>query len=575
MLYIDSSWIIAVKFIISEIVSLFTGRQERNTRLVLKFSVALISMVAIYSTVFHFLMVLEDREFSWITGLYWTLTVMSTLGFGDITFTSDWGKLFSLIVLMSGLVFLMTMLPFIFIQYLYVPWLESQRKAGTPKKVPEETEGHVILTNFDPVAVNLIERLEQYDCDYVIIIPDIQRALELVDLGYKVVVGDLDDQETYKHVKAEKSALVVANVDDLMNTNIAFTVREVSRDVPIVANADLEDSVDILQLAGSTYVVQFMKMLGESLARRVLGTSTRANVIGGIDSLLIAEASAMRTTLEGKRLREARLRETTGVTVVGLWERGRFEIPTADTVISPSTVLLLAGSAEQLSNYDRNYGHDPERQAPVLILGGGRVGCASAHVLEERSIDYRIIEKDHAVTGNGRYIYGSAADIKTLVRAGIDEAPSVLITTHDDPTNIFLTIYCRRLRPDIQIISRANFDRNISKLHTAGADLVMSHASMAAGMILNLLKPGDLLMLAEGLAVFRVEVHPSLVGKSLAESHIRKNTGCSVIAVYADGNMIINPEPSFCFQKDQEIIMIGTTEAEKLFFDTYSDSGGR
>jgi transaldolase / glucose-6-phosphate isomerase len=36
----------------------------------------------------------EGREHSWITGVYWTLTVMSTLGFGDITFETDLGRLF-------------------------------------------------------------------------------------------------------------------------------------------------------------------------------------------------------------------------------------------------------------------------------------------------------------------------------------------------------------------------------------------------------------------------------------------------------------------------------------------------
>nr|MBF0222247.1 hypothetical protein [Desulfobulbaceae bacterium] len=36
-------------------------------------------------------MMYEGREFSWITGFYWTLTVMSTLGFGDITFQTDLG----------------------------------------------------------------------------------------------------------------------------------------------------------------------------------------------------------------------------------------------------------------------------------------------------------------------------------------------------------------------------------------------------------------------------------------------------------------------------------------------------
>jgi hypothetical protein len=46
----------------------------------------------------------EGRYHSWITGLYWTLPVMTTLGFGDITFASDIGRLFSIIVLLSGIV---------------------------------------------------------------------------------------------------------------------------------------------------------------------------------------------------------------------------------------------------------------------------------------------------------------------------------------------------------------------------------------------------------------------------------------------------------------------------------------
>jgi len=166
-------------------------------------------------------------------------------------------------------------------------------------------------------------------------------------------------------------------------------------------------------------------------------------------------------------------------------------------------------------------------------------------------------------------VQGSAADIETIMRGGIQEAPTVIVTTHDDPTNIYLTLYCRRLRPDIQIISRANLDRNVSKLHTAGADLVMSYGSICATAILNLLKPNYLLMLSEGLNVFRVGVHASLVGRSLAESQIRAQTGCSIIAVTANGTMNANPDISFCLQEDSELIMIGTDEAQKHFFETY------
>jgi Trk K+ transport system NAD-binding subunit len=496
---------------------------------------------------------------------------MSTLGFGDITFTSDLGKLFSVIVLLSGLVFLLIMLPFTFIQFFYAPWLEAQTKARAPRELPEDTHGHVILTCTDPITMNLIQRLKQYRYAYVIVTEDIHQALELFDQDYKVVVGDLSDSETYRRLRVGRAALVVANIDDMMNTNIAFTVREISKEVPIAANADSDDSVDILQLAGSTYVLQFMKLLGQSLSRRVLRTSTRSNVIGNIDTLLIAEAPAMRTPLVGKTLQQSRLRETTGITVVGVWERGRFEIPTAATHINSTTVLLLAGSADQLKNYDEHIGGYQKLQAPVLVLGGGRVGRAAAEALEQAGIDYRVIEKNKKLVVNPKYIHGSAADINTLNRAGIEDAPSVIITTHDDATNIYLTIYCRRLRPDIQIICRANLDRNISKLHTAGADLVMSYASLAANTILNLLKPDDVLMLAEGLNVFRAGMHASLVGKSLVESQIRVQTGCSVIAINHDGEMISNPDPSVRLSEKDELIMIGTDDAENRFLERYPE----
>ena len=559
-----------MKYLLGQIISNLTKRRERNVRMLMKFLLVLTTMVTVYSILFHFLMILEDQEYSWITGFYWALTVMSTLGFGDITFHTDLGKLFSVIVLLSGVIFMLIMLPFTFIQFFYAPWLEAQTKARVPRKLSKTTQGHVILTSYDAITMALIQKLQQYQYPYVIVMEDIQHALELVEQGYKVVVGDLSDPDTYRRLRVETAALLLANLDDMVNTNIAFTVREISRQVPIAANADLDDSVDILQLAGSTHVLQFRKLLGQSLSRRVIRTSARSNVIGNIDELLIAEASAMRTPLVGKTLQESRLRETTGITVVGVWERGQFAIPTAETTIHPTTVLLLAGSADQFNTYDETIGGHDKLEAPVLILGGGRVGLAAANALAQADIDYRVIEKRQKLTTAPRYIHGSAADIHTLKRAGIQSAPSIIITTHDDHTNIYLTIYCRRLRPDVQIICRANLDRNIAKLHKAGADLVMSSASLAANTTLNLLKPVDVLMLAEGLNVFRAGVHDTLAGKTLAESQIRARAGCSVIAINHDGRMINNPAPHIRLDDGDELIMIGTEEAEKRFLKEYA-----
>lgn len=560
-----------MKFIPSQLVYFLKGSgTKRNIKLLCKFFVILLLMVTLYSTLFHFIMEYEGRKFSWLSGLYWTFVTMTTLGFGDITFTSDLGKVFSVFVLLSGVIFLLVMLPFTFISFFYAPWLEAKEKARAPRELAAGTRRHVVLTNTDPISLSLVQKLTQYNYNYAIVVSDLQRVLELHDMNYKVVMGDLDDPDTYRKLYIGNAALVVINNNDMLNTNITFTIRSLSKDVPIVTTADAEDSLDILKLAGASYVFHFAKMLGSALARRSLGSNLKANLIGRFGELLIAEAPAMRTILEGQTLRETRLRDKTGITVVGMWERGKFEIPLPDSRISPTSVLVLAGSEEHLSNYDRIVGASYAFTSHVVILGGGRVGFATAEALKERGIACRIVESDRVLAEkNENYIFGSAADINTLHRAGIKEAPSIFITTHDDDLNIYLTIYCRRLRPDIQIISRATLERNISKLHEAGADIVMSYASLAINTIINILKPNEVLMLTEGLNVFRVHLPTILIGKSLQETGLRERTGCSVVAIHSGGTMKISPDPYIPLAGDSELILIGTVDAEKNFLKEF------
>jgi len=544
---------------------------QRNLRVLLQFVATLIAMVTVYSVLFHYLMAWEGREYSWITGVYWTLTVMSTLGFGDITFHTDLGLLFSIIVLLSGMVFMLTLLPFTFIQFFYAPWMEAQAEARAPRQLPKETTGHVVLTNYDPVSAALINKLTQYRYPYVILVRDITEALKLHDMGLNVVVGDLDDPETYSKIRIDQAALLATTHTDVVNTNVAFTAREVSADVPIVATAQADGSVDILELAGCNRVFRLAEMIGQSLARRVLGRDAKTHEIGQFDSLVIAEASAAGTPLVGRTLREIRLRDHVNITVAGVWERGNFKTVVPESRINQNTVLVLAGSRSQLQEYDGFFCIYHSSDIPVVVLGGGRVGSATARALKDQGIDYRIVEKAPDRLTDDHYIVGDAADLKTLEEAGIMNTPVVVITTHDDDLNVYLTLYCRRLRPDVQIISRATLQRNVTTLHRAGADFVISEASMGANAIFNLLQAGDILLLAEGLDVFKIPVPPCLAGRTLADSGIRQETGCSVIAIGRSNGLEVNVGPDTLLTTGAELLVIGSAESESRFLDRYVD----
>ncbi|QTN33317.1 potassium channel protein [Akkermansiaceae bacterium] len=565
-----------MKTIVTVVSTLMKNRTSRiNLLALLKLLGVLFLLIGAYSIVFHYLMEREGQHHSWITGVYWTLTVMSTLGFGDITFESDAGRLFSIVVLVSGVLFLLVILPFTFIEFFYAPWMKAQESANAPVELPPGTSGHVILTNYGPVSAMLIRMLAENDIRYVVLVPTIAQALELREQNVPIVVGDPTDTDTYRRIGIERAAMVVTTLGDIMNTNVTFTVRELSENVPIVASATAKQSCDALELAGVTHILRLEEMMGQALARRVIGNDAAAHLIGDLDGLLIAEASPAKTPLVGKTIAESGLRAESGVTVVGIWVHGHFEPVDPTTKIGVHTVLVLAGAQSHFDRYNEIYGRqrDGEKRSSVVIAGGGRVGRATSRALTDAGIPSVIIEKlPERVAGIDNAIVGDASDFDVLVKAGLQEAGSVIVTTHDDDINVFLTIFYRRLRHGIQIISRCTHESKAKRLHRAGADLTLSYASMGANTIFNHLRGSDTVLLAEGITIFRAKVPSSLANKSLAESAVRSRTGCSIIAVERDGDREINPDPFEDLPDDGELVLIGSLDAEKKFREVFKSS---
>ncbi|MCG8460414.1 MAG: NAD-binding protein [Holophagales bacterium] len=560
-----------MKTLVAQITSVAQSRRgERNLRSLARFFLVLAVMISVYSVIFHVLMLREGQEHSWLTGFYWTLTVMSTLGFGDITFHTDLGRLFSIVVLLSGTIFLLVLLPFTFIEFFYTPWINAREAARAPRQLPPATRGHVLLTHVDAVTTSLIRRLEHFRYPYVLVVPALEEALRLHDQGFNVVVGDLADPETWSRMRVPQAALVATTASDITNTNVVFTIRGLCAELPIIASAQEEDSVDILELAGSTSVMRLEEIIGQSFARRTVGGDAMSHVIGEFGDLLIAEAGTHATPLVGKTLRESKLREHLGVTVVGVWERGRFEAARPETQIRDHMILLRAGSKESLFRYDAFFCIYSVSVTPVVVLGGGRVGRATARSLAQRGVDYRVVELlPERVRDPEKYVVGDAAKIEVLEEAGIRDTSTVIITPRDDELNVYLTIYCRQLRPDIQILSRATHERAVPTLHRAGADIVLSYASMGVNAVMNQLRRQKILIVAEGLYLFEQPVTAKLAGRSIAECSVREQTGCSVVALRKDQLIQVVSNPSETLHEGTDIVLIGTENAQERFLEHF------
>jgi len=536
---------------------------RRNLGSLMRYVAVLGVVIAVYSVLFHVVMLREGQDHSWITGIYWTLTVMSTLGFGDITFTSDLGRLFSVLVLLSGIVLLLIVLPFAFIRYFYAPWLEARLRMRAPRDVPEDVSGHVIFTAWDETVGALGRRLESDGVPWYVIEEDPNTATALHGDGVPVVRGAVDDVETYRAMGATRARMIVLNRDDLTNTNVALTVGEACSVVPVAAVAEREHSVDILELSGCTHVMHLKRQLGEQLANRVCAGLAQVHVIATYRNLLIGEFPVHGTPLEGCTLGESRLREIAGVNVAGVWDRAEMLPPRPDTLLSHLTEPVVVGSPEAIERLNEYLIIYDTNVHPVVVIGGGEVGRSAAAALAARDIPVHLLEREASAAAAGeryadRIVVGDAADREVMREVGIEEAPSIILTTNDDATNIYLAAYCRRLNPDARILSRITHDRNLAAIQRAGADLTLSYTTLATETIFALFNDRPPIVLGAGVAFHYLPCPGQLVGMTLRESAIGERTGLTVVAIEQGEELISELGPDTRLGEGTTLLTIGT-----------------
>lgn len=546
----------------------FVRRQAvQNLRLLLLYCTFLVTMVVGYAFLFRYLMLhLEGREFSLIASIYWTITVMTTLGFGDITFHSDPGFVFASLVTISGVVFLLIFLPFILISMFVAPWLQQSLQYRAKTELPADTRGHVLVFGLDVITRAFLRKLEGRNIPFVVITADHDEAFRLESEGLNVICGTATDAAFLEKTRVKASRHVVANLNDPACVNLCLTARALG-DRPITVIADDPAHVDLLRLAGATYAIPLSQILGRYLATRATTCGAMSHVLDSFGSLVIAEVPVYGTPLAGRTLGQARLRERTAISVIGLLERGAFTVPRPESVLSQHTLLLLAGTREQLFAVEQIVSVR-EVEDMIFILGHGRIGCAAATNLDQMKVPYKLIDRrENPACGRHAQVTGDATNLGLLRGSGIDRASGLIITTNDDNVNIFLTLASRHVNAHVRIVSRSNGEENVDELYAAGADFVVSNASVGANILANVLDKKESIFLTEGVGVFRRTLPPRLSGWTIAESGIEGLTGCTVVALERPGvpEPLTTPPPDTVLKAGTVLVLIGSPEQEKRF----------
>jgi voltage-gated potassium channel len=211
-----------------------------------------------------------------------------------------------------------------------------------------------------------------------------------------------------------------------------------------------------------------------------------------------------------------------------------------------------------------------------VICGFGRVGRQVAQDLMAKGKACVAVDPQPmalaGIASSVPYVIGDAADDEILKRAGIARAAGLVVSTGEDPTNLFVTLSAHALNPALVIVARANDDTTEPKLRRAGANHVISPYAISGRRIATqLLYPTltdflDVVLHSGKLELWleecRVTAQSELEGRTVAEADVRRRIGANVLAVrrHGDGGILTNPPAQLRFEPGDVLIAFGTRD---------------
>ena len=124
----------------------------------------------------------------------------------------------------------------------------------------------------------------------------------------------------------------------------------------------------------------------------------------------------------------------------------------------------------------------------LLVLGRGDL---TEVILEELGdVEYLVVTPDSAWASTAgerdvNVLVADPVDEKTLERAQLADARAVLVATDNDADDALVVLTARQLNPDVRIVAAATNRENVAKLRRAGADVVISPATIGGHLLVE------------------------------------------------------------------------------------------
>ncbi len=210
----------------------------------------------------------------------------------------------------------------------------------------------------------------------------------------------------------------------------------------------------------------------------------------------------------------------------------------------------------------------------IGIIGGGQFGSSLTQALVKRGVEVLLLDRDRGVVDRlagiaAKAMEGDATDEDTLDAAGFRDCDIVVVAIGADLESSVLTTLSLKEMKIKCVVAKANSDSHGEVLRRVGADRVIyPDRDMADRLARMLVAPSvlDYVEVAQGVSVLEIAAPLEFVGKTLAESNLRKTYGATVLvlrrAPQPDGSQetIVSPNADDQIELGDTMVVFGADD---------------